>query len=272
MNDTDSLAIVDTDREELRDRIDVMRQRFYRLALSADPSARRSASDWTVQQIVAHVLSVACRYKTFAETGDFRRARNPRELDQINQKEMEALMAPVPDLIDRIKAIDPAMDEFIDNLPDGYRAEFHFGVLVSGIVAQINWLGELVLHGDDIAQAVGVPWEISERDMLLYLREAAEVVPAYVRPEMARTNNICVALQIPDARPYVLHVHDGIAEMRGRRPTDRPDVVLKAPASTMVKMLMGRVGPFSAMRQGLRIVGGRRPWKAVTLQSCFQTA
>ena len=71
MNRTDSLAIVDTDREELRDRIDVMRQRFYRLALCADPSARRSAFDWTVQQIVAHVLSVACRYKTFAETGDF---------------------------------------------------------------------------------------------------------------------------------------------------------------------------------------------------------
>jgi hypothetical protein len=30
--------------------------------------------------------------------------------------------------------------------------------------------------------------------------------------------------------------------------------------------------PLTAARQGLRIVGGRRPWKAMKLQSCFEAA
>jgi uncharacterized protein (TIGR03083 family) len=272
MNDTGYLAIVDTGRSELRSRIDDMRQRFYRLALSADPHARVSPAHWTVHEIVAHVLSVAHRYKTFIETGDFRRATDPAHLNRLNQEEMEAAMAPIPELVKALQALDPVMDDWFDNLTDDFTAEFHFGVEISPIVAQINWLGELVLHGEDIARAIGVPWQISERDMLFYLHEAAAVVPAYVRPEMARDNDICVALQIPDARPFVIHVHDGTVEMRARRPSDRPDAVLKGPASTIVRMLMGRIGPVTALRRGLRIVGGRQPWKVMKLQSCFVTA
>ena len=272
VNQTDYDAIVDTGRDELRDRIEVMRQRFYELALTADPSARCPDSAWNVQQIVAHVVSVAQRYRAVGESGDFRRARTPRELDQINQEEMEALRAPVPVLVDQLKALDPLMDELFDSMAEDYSVEFHFGIEVSGIAAQINWLLELVFHGEDIARAVGVPWEIRERDMLLMLREGAEVSPAYVRSDLDPAIDMCVGLQVPGARPYVIHVHDGTAEMRARQPTDRPDAVLKAPASTMMRMLMGRIGPVTATRRGLRIVGGRRPWKVMKLQSCYDTA
>ena len=96
MNDTENFAIVETDRDELRDRIEDMRRRFYRLARSADPQATRPGLDWTVQQVVAHVLCVAQRYQSLIETGDFRRAREPSELDQINQEEMEAQMRRYP--------------------------------------------------------------------------------------------------------------------------------------------------------------------------------
>ena len=272
MKDTGFVAIVDTDRDELRDRIETMRQRFYRLARSADPNARRKGLDWTAQQVVAHVLSVAHRYRSFAESTDFRRASHPRELDQINQEELDALMAPIPELVDQLEALEPVMDTWFDGLPDNFAGEFHCGAMISGLVAQINWLAELILHGDDIARAVGVPWEISERDMLLWMREAAEVAPAYVRADLDPATDICVALQIPDARPYVIHVHDGGVEMRARRADDRPDAVMKAPASTMAAMLLNRIGPFTAARRGLRIVGGRRPWKAMKLQSCMETA
>jgi uncharacterized protein (TIGR03083 family) len=272
MTDTGIVALVDTDRNELRDRIGDMRKRFSLLVRSADPHARRPGLDWTVQQVVAHVLCIAHRYQAIAEGRDFHRASYPRELDQINQDELEAVMAPIPDLMDQLEALAPVMDAFFDDLPDNSSLEFHCGIMVSGIFMQINWLFELVLHGEDIARAVGVPWEIRERDMLLLLREVIEVAPAYVRAGISRATDICVALQVPDARPYVAHVHDGIAELREGRPADRPDAVLKSPASTMVRLLLQRIGPFTAARQGLRIVGGRRPWKAMKLQSCFERA
>jgi hypothetical protein len=272
MNGTHYGAIVDTDRDELRARIEDMRRRFYRLALSADPSARCPGAVWNVQQLVAHVVSVAQRYRAFAETGEFRRARTPRELDPINQEEMEALLAPIPILVDQLKALDPLVDAFFDSLTEDFVGEFHFGIEVSAIVLQVNWLLELIFHGEDIARAAGLPWEVRERDMLLMLREGVEVSPAYVRSDIDPAVGMCVALQVPDARPYVIHVHDGTAEMRHRQPTDRPDAVLKAPASTMMRMLMGRIGPVTATRRGLRVVGGRRPWKVMKLQSCYETA
>ena len=272
MKDTGFVAIVDTDRDELRDRIETMRQGS--IGSLAPRTRTPGAKAWTgtVQQVVAHVLSVAHRYRTFAESNDFRRASHPREGDQINQEELEALMAPIPELVDQLEALEPVMDAWFDGLPDDFAGEFHCGAMISGSVAQINWLAELILHGDDIARSVGVPWEISERDMLLWLREAAEVAPAYVRADIDPATDICVALQIPDARPYVIHVHDGVLEMRVRRADDRPDAVMKAPASTMAAMLLNRIGPFTAARRGLRIVGGRRPWKAMKLQSCIETA
>ncbi len=166
------------------------------------------------------------------------------------------------------------MDEnsYFDNLTGDATFEFHCNATISGIVAQINWLFELVWHGEDIARAVGAPWEMRERDMLLLFREVMELAPAYVSSEVARGSDICVAIQVPDARQYVAHVHDGIAEVRDRRPGDWPDAVLKAPASTMVRLLLQRIGPVAATRRGLRIVGGRRPWKAMKLQSCFEAA
>ena len=89
-------------------------------------------------------------------------------------------MAPIPELVDQLEALAPVMDAWFDSLPEDHSGEFHCGAMVSGIVVQINWLFELVLHGEDVARAVGVPWEIRERDMLLLLREAVEVAPAYV--------------------------------------------------------------------------------------------
>jgi hypothetical protein len=125
------------------------------------------------------VLCIAHRYQALAEGRDFHRAGHPRELDRINQEELQAVMAPIPELVDQIEAIAPVMDAYFDDLSnDDSSIEFHCGIMISGIVMQINWLFELVLHGEDIARAVGTPWEIRERDMLLLLREVMEVAPA----------------------------------------------------------------------------------------------
>lgn len=272
MNSTEYVALVDTDRDELRERIDLAQKRFDRLVRTADPLARPPGSRWTVQQVVAHVLTVAHRYRELAHGREYRAAGTAGELAVINQVELEAVMAPVGELADQLRALAPELDGYFDTLTgDWLTSQFHAGVVVDGITAQTNWLGELLLHGYDITQAINARWELPERDMLLVSRGMVQIGSGYpLRAGVAPETDVRVAFELPGARPYFVHIHGGAAEFRQRRPSDRPDAVLRAPASTFALVLYQRIGPLNAARQGLRIVGGRRPWRALKLQSYFE--
>jgi uncharacterized protein (TIGR03083 family) len=273
MNDTDYVALVDTDRAELRQRIAAALERFDRLLRSADPQARIPGGEWTVAQLGAHMVSITHRYRQAIRGEDYRRAMSVTDMDVINQAEMEALVAPVPELADQIRAVAGEMDDWFDahgDEPDV--AQFHGGAMISGLTAQTNWLGELVMHGSDVARAVKAPFRMDERDMLLVARGMMEYGHGFLRPDVSPATNVCVALKIPGARPYLIHIHDGIAEFRARTPGDRPDSVMRVHASTLTELFYKRIGQFTAARQGLFIVGGRRPWVALKLASYFDDA
>jgi hypothetical protein len=50
----------------------------------------------TVQQILAHVDTVGYRYRQLARGSDYHHAADPRDTVIVNQAELEAAMAPVP--------------------------------------------------------------------------------------------------------------------------------------------------------------------------------
>ena len=218
------------------------------------------------------MLSVAHRYQAVGEGRDFRRATYARELDEINRSELDTLMAPIPEIADQLIGLAPVMDALFDTGSYDRVYEAHCGAFLDGIAAQTNWLGELILHGRDVARAIGAPWEIDERDMLLITRGLMQCAegPGYLRAGLPAGTDVCVALKVPGARPYVMHIHDGAVETRERRPADRPDSVLRMPASTLCDMIYQRIGPVTAAQRGLMIVGGRRPWKALKLQSYLE--
>jgi uncharacterized protein (TIGR03083 family) len=272
MDDVGAAALVDTTRDELREHIAQALQRFIRLARTSDPNARPPRSNWTVQQVFSHVLTLGHRYLEYVE-GTYRLAAHPGEVSGLNQIELEAAIAPIPELIDRLEIFAPRLDQLFDEVADEGRVlAFHCGAVVDGITWQTNWLGELLLHGQDIARAAKARWVLPERDMLLIARGLMQIGPAYVRTTMAPNTDICAAVVIPEARPYLIHIHDGIGEIRGRQLNDRPDAILRLPASTLTQLLYQRIGPLTAVGKGLCVVGGRRPWLALKLQSCFEPA
>jgi uncharacterized protein (TIGR03083 family) len=272
MHDVNVAALIDTTPTEVRERTSQALLRFERLATASNPDARSQHSEWTVQQLVSHVLTVARRYLQYA-AGGYRLASHPREVITLNRTEIAAAMAPIPELLDELRAVVPQLNQLFDQVADeGQVLDFHCGALVDGITWQTNWLGEVLLHGHDIARAVKAPWALAERDMLLIARGLMQIGPAYMRTTIAPSTDICAAVLIPEARPYLIHIHDGVGEIRARRPNDRPDTVLRLPASVLTQLLYQRIGPFTAARHGLRVVGGRRPWLAFKLQSCFEPA
>ncbi len=272
MAGTESVPLVETTRDELRERIDAARARFDRLVRAADPNARPLGHDWTVQQIVAHVLTIAHRYLKVARGLEYEHAVSPGEFAKLNQSELEAAIAPVSVLADEPPDITPETDRFFDAMPAGARFPFHGFTDISAFTSQTNWLGELLLHGQDVARAVKAPWAIAERDMLLIAQGLMEIAPVYLKPEVSSATDICVAFSLPEATPYVLHIADRRVDIHARGPADRPDADLRSPASTLTQLLYQRIGAFGAVRQGLRIVGGRRPWVALKLMSHFESA
>ncbi|MDT5174695.1 MAG: hypothetical protein QOG37_1946, partial [Mycobacterium sp.] len=221
MNGTAYVGLVDTTRDELRERISLARDRFDYLVRTADPNARPPRSRRTVQQVVAHVLTVAHRYRELARGQEYRRAGTPGEVAVINQAELEAALAPIPELADSIRALAEEMDGYFDQLADDQTmVPFHVGAVVDGTTAQTNWLGELLLHGEDVARAIKAPWEIAERDMLLVARGLMQIAPAFVRAGIAPDTDTRVAINVAGARPYLLHIRGDIAELRERQPGD----------------------------------------------------
>lgn len=273
MDDPRDLALLDTSRDELRRRISAALQQFDHLIRTADPKARPRGSDWTVQQITAHVLTVGHRYRDMGRTGNYHRGNTPGEVIAINQADIEAALAPIPELADQLRMLQPEIDRFFDaTTDDGRIHRFHCDAFVDGITLQTNWLGEVLLHGSDIARTVKAPWEFPERDWALVLRGGMQIGPAYIRADLPADTHAVVAFTTAGARPYLAEVQGNTAEFRAVQPDDRPDAVLRAPASTLNELFYQRIGPITAARRGLRIVGGRRPWVAMKLMHYFAPA
>jgi hypothetical protein len=271
MSDGEFVPLVDTTREELRARIGLAGWRFVDVVRGADPASRPRGSQWNVQQITAHVLTVARRYRDVAHGNDFHRAAYPAELPLINRAELDAAMAPMGDLTAELRDLEGELAAFFDAVcDDGPRYPSHAGAVLDGVTLQTNWLGELLLHGSDVARAGKESWEVCERDMLLIARGLMQFGPAFLRRGTPTDTHLSVAFHLPQARPYLILIGDGAAQFRPRRADDRPDAVLRAPASTFASLLYQRIGPLTAARRGLLITGGRRPWVALTLQSCFE--
>ena len=101
-------------------------------------------------------------------------------------------MAPVPELADQIQRPRPELDSFFDAVSeDGRRFAFHAGAVISGLTGQTNWLGELLLHGHDVARAVKAPWELPERDMRPSRADSCRLLPPTYEPATPADTDVC---------------------------------------------------------------------------------
>ena len=186
-----------------------------------------------MQQTVAHMLTEADRFVAIARGGDYRRARHPREVDVINQEELETVMAPIPALADQMQSLAPEMDGYFDALTDRAGTFPLHHAMADAVTAQTIWLAELLFHGHDVAKAVKARWKLPERDMALVLRGALQIGDAWLRRDIGTATDMSVTFEIPGARPYLIRIHGGHADIRERRAEDRPDAVLKGPCVSL---------------------------------------
>lgn len=121
-------------------------------------------------------------------------------------------------------------------------------------------LGELTLHGRDIAYGTSRRWPISSDHATLILGTVCpHMWPLVVRPEAGRRAPITYEVRLRRRGPrYVLRIADGTAQVEA--PGGPVDCVLSVDPVTFLLVSYGRMPYARALRRGGIVATGRRPW------------
>jgi hypothetical protein len=219
-----------------------------------------------------HVVTVVPRYAAGPE-GRGAWAPTPTVLPALNDDEIRALGRPpmgeltgrllrdLADLHAQIRAYGPAVPTF----------RFHGGSSIAADQALGILLGELVVHGNDIATALRRPWPIDPAHVELILQGVNPILPGWVDPAGAAGLSATFELRLRGQGTHVWSFADGrlVTARVGAPGAGVPDVHISGDPAYLLLLLYRRVPQWRGIATGKLLAWGRRPWLAFTLTSRF---
>ena len=262
------MAIAATTAAELEDRTERAFAQFTKLLRTVEPDAPLKTGSWTSWDVAAHLLTVLTRYTRrdfavrdgLAATAEALTTNNARDLRALGDVDMAELLRRLDSEFDAYRKVDLPLEQMFP---------FHGMQLIDGAGARSNMLGELLIHGYDLASSTSRAWPLQQRDLLLVLNGALQVAGAWLNTDKADGLQLDVALHIRGGHPQILHIADGAGIVRERLPSDRPDSVISSPAVPLALLLYGRLTLPTAIRRGVLITGGKRPWTGLRVPNLF---
>jgi uncharacterized protein (TIGR03083 family) len=268
-------GVVPVDRDAARAALAAAATRTADLVRSIpDPAAPIPRSDWTVGEAAAHLVVVARAFTAAA------RGRGPElgvEVPDVGDFH-ERLAQVNAQAIERVPGDDPGW--LGDRLADAVREFLHAGAARAdaealdtpwygrGVTRRLDTLtclavGELLLHGRDVAGALGRPWPIEPEHARLVIGGVfPAMIPLVVNPRTAAGVRASYELRIRGGPRMVVRFHDGSASVE---PFASQPVDCRVFADPVAFLLVGygRIGPWAAIARGRMAAGGRRPWLAL---------
>jgi uncharacterized protein (TIGR03083 family) len=248
--------------------------RFANLVAGVPDANAKSLGEWSIAETASHVGMIALMY-----TSMIRGDGGPRPLPGLE----ESIDLASVDTISRLNAL--ALERYPERDPgrlaERLRADVAEVLLVSADLdpeKPVWWLGgsrvpvagvlahlvnELLIHGLDIARALGRPWPIPAAHEALFLEL---FLFGMVRNDLGRLlddatpspRRIAVEFRSAYTKPTVLALRHG--KLRAEEPDGTADVRLRFDPAVLVPMMFGRIGkPRAVLSGGVRI-GGPRPW------------
>jgi uncharacterized protein (TIGR03083 family) len=234
----------------------------------SDPT-RKAIGIWSIGETANHVAGSheyflsAARGEATLESLDEVDAGNARSLAEDPERDpsvlADRLEAGVKELVRYAGTVegDPVVKPFI-------------GVEVPLSTLLAIELGEVVVHGYDIARAAGLPWRIEPSDALVAHREFLALLPYLLDKKRSAGARVNAEIRIRGMDPFVVSVHDGILGLE-QATGQKVDFTMSVDPAVYLLMYFNRVNPLSQMLRGKLLLWGRRPWKIQTFQSVFVT-
>jgi uncharacterized protein (TIGR03083 family) len=226
-------------------------------------------SEWTARQAVAHLVTgldlyseiatgtpspiAVCDVAAYAED-----AR--RRISDVSETDPAKLAYLLVDASDRfVSAAGPAGDT-----PVTWHGGMHLDLAaLAGLM-----VGEVVVHGYDIALATGRPWSLVPDEVALVLDAYGPLIGLTVDPDRTRGLSAAIAVDLRGLASFVVRFDDGgfSLEPAGAGPVD---ATLSADPVAFLLVTAGRMDRWSAFALGLYGASGARPELAVEFKDLF---
>ena len=244
-----------------------------------DTRATIPGSRWTVGDAAAHVvmdvrteaLVAAGEAVSWAE-GATSAPGTPRGARELNARAVTAEAERDPrtlaDML--VTAVSDFLEASAQLAPDHPMPSQYFQGQMTLDLAGVTGaeLGEVLVHGYDIAKATGRPWPVAADDARLALRAALRLTSAYINPDTAHGHTGGYDLRIRGGPRVVIRFTDGRASLE--QPGDAPvDCHILAAPVALLLVLYGRIPQWGPIAKGQLLTWGRRPWWALGFKQLF---
>ena len=238
-----------------------MAERYARLVeTQEDAQVLIPGSAWTVRDAAAHIASGTRRYAALVR-GEADVSTLPANKEFLDARARQLVAAnPETDPNKLAAQIREGFDELLAAMaavPADQPVAWYAGLRPDVAAACAIYLGEPLLHGYDIAAAVGVPWRIEPENAALALRGYRVMFPAIFQPPPAASLEATYRVDVADTEPFCLRIAGGRCE--GASALSHVDCVVSADPVTALMVISGRLSRWPAIALGRLRFSGERP-------------
>jgi hypothetical protein len=224
---------------------------------------------WTVADAFVHVAAEVPRYEHDA-LGVGKRAATPEALARENLHAIrnltkDDLPGTAARMLDDLRSLEGTIRGFENEPPT---VIFDGGAPVPADVAVGSLLGEFVIHGDDIARAIGAPWSIDPLTVPSIVEALNAILPGWVHAERARHHTATYELRLRGLESHYYEFTDGrlTIDSPHHRP---PDLRIVGRPGDALLAMYSRRSPLAQLVTGRVVAYGRRPWLAARFATLF---
>jgi uncharacterized protein (TIGR03083 family) len=259
--------VIPLDWEEVCSTCQRMTSRFAELLRSApDPHRPVPGLDWTVAEVAAHVVSLTARYVPFVQgQGNAFYADMP----EMNARELDALShLSLDELADHLER---GTSSLLSLCPSG-QSQARFFDLESDCTSAIAlYVEELIVHGLDVARAVGRPWPVSNAEALIAIAGLVVPLPKFVDPEATRGLRATYEIRLRGGPTLSMTVGDGAVGFSAG-PARNADCRISADPVAFLLVGGDRQSQWKGLFTGKMLAFGRKPWLALRFKTIFVKA